>query len=337
MNTPTKEPLLSGFRPTGPLHLGHYVGAIKNLVELQKEPQYGPFYFLIADYQVLTDHPEKAQQVPEFSRAIAMDAIAAGLDPEKVHFVVESQIPQIAELTLYFCMIVTVAQMRRNPTIKAEAAEVGIDAETDKIRYGFLGFPIIQAADILAFRAKFIPVGEDQLPHIEASRDIAKKFNNTFGELFPLPEALVAPTARLLGLDGQKKMSKSLNNAVFLSDDAATVEKKIMKAYTDPNKVHEHDPSDPEKSAVFAMYKALFPEIAPQVEKETREGLIGSVADKKRLAGMVNDFLEPMRARRKPYEADPALIDAVLDRGTKAAQAVARETLARVRKLVYNY
>src|SRR3989338_8260640 len=220
-----REIILTGDRPTGKLHLGHYVGSLKNRVELQDE--YDTF-IIIADFQVLIDHLEDTHQVEANIREIVLDYLSVGIDPAKSTVFIQSAVPQLTELTMYLSMLVTVARLRRNPTVKAEAKRVDVDSEKDDIVYGFLGYPVSQAADILLFRTHCVPVGEDQRPHIEQTRELAVRFNKLFGEVFPLPDILVSEMPRLPGLSGEGKMSKSLGNAIYLSDSADLVRKKVM-------------------------------------------------------------------------------------------------------------
>ena len=236
--------ILTGDRPTGKLHLGHYVGSLQNRVELQEK--YDTF-LIIADVQALTTNFDQPEQLSEDVRQVARDYLAAGIDPEKTTIFVQSLVPEIAELTVYFSMITTVNQLRHNPTIKSEAEQYGYK----EMSYGFLGYPVSQAADITFCRSNLVPVGEDQIPHIEQTRKIARKFNNMYGEVFPEPEALISDFPRLMGLDGKNKMSKSLNNAIYLSDSEEEVNQKVMRAKTDPARIHKDDPGHPEVCTVY--------------------------------------------------------------------------------------
>jgi len=315
--------ILTGDRPTGKLHLGHYVGSLKNRVELQHE--YDTF-LIIADVQALTTNFENPDKLSRDLRQVATDYLAAGIDPEKATIFVQSLVPQIAELTVFYSMIVTVNQLRHNPTIKSESAQYGYEDMT----YGFLGYPVSQAADITFCKADLVPVGEDQLPHVEQTRRIVRKFNNLYKPVFPEPEALIGDFPRLVGLDGKQKMSKSLDNAIYLNDDSETVGKKINEAVTDPARIRVDDPGHPEVCTVFAYHKAFNADEVDEIEESCRKGTIGCVACKKRLAGAINGLLDPMRERRSEYLKNPELIDEILLSGTEKAKKVAGETLAEV-------
>lgn len=319
--------ILTGDRPTGKLHLGHYVGSLQNRVELQDE--YDTF-LIIADVQALTTNFDQPEKLSEDVRQVARDYLAAGINPEKTTIFVQSLVPEIAELTVYFSMIVTVNQLRHNPTIKSEAEQYGYK----EMSYGFLGYPVSQAADITFCRANLVPVGEDQIPHIEQTRKIARKFNNMYGEVFPEPEALISDFPRLMGLDGENKMSKSLNNAIYLSDSEEEVQKKIMTAKTDPARIHKDDPGHPEVCTVFHYHEAFNTEESEEIAEKCRAGTIGCVACKKRLAKKMNAFLEPMRERRKKYLENPELVDQILLEGTKKARKEAQETMEKVREVM---
>jgi tryptophanyl-tRNA synthetase len=319
--------ILTGDRPTGKLHLGHYVGSLQNRVELQDE--YDTF-LIIADVQALTTNFDKPEKLSEDVRQVARDYLAAGIDPEKTTIFVQSLVPEIAELTVYFSMIVTVNQLRHNPTIKSEAEQYGYK----EMSYGFLGYPVSQAADITFCRANLVPVGEDQIPHIEQTRKIARKFNNMYGEVFPEPEALISDFPRLMGLDGENKMSKSLNNAIYLSDSEEEVQQKVMKAKTDPARIHKDDPGHPEVCTVFHYHEAFNTEESDEIAEKCRAGTIGCVACKKRLAQKMNAFLEPMRERRKKYLENPELVDKILMEGTAKAREEAQETMKKVREVM---
>lgn len=327
MSEKNKKRILTGDRPTGKLHLGHYVGSLQNRVNLQNE--YDTF-LIIADVQALTtnfDHPEK---LSEDVRQVARDYLAAGIDPEKTTIFVQSLVPEIAELTVLYSMIVTVNQLRHNPTIKSEAAQYGYQ----EMSYGFLGYPVSQAADITFCQANLVPVGEDQIPHIEQTRKIVRKFNNLYGEVFPEPEALISDFPRLMGLDGKNKMSKSLNNAIYLSDNKEEVSKKIMKAKTDPARIHKDDPGHPEVCTVFHYHQAFNSDAAPEIEKKCKAGTIGCVNCKKKLIEELNNFLKPMRKRRKKYLENPELVDEILIKGTKKARLEAQKTMEKVREVI---
>ncbi|MBU1045721.1 tryptophan--tRNA ligase [Patescibacteria group bacterium] len=323
-----KKIVLTGDRPTGPLHLGHYVGSLKNRVEMQDKYD---SYFIIADYQVLTDQLSKVEDIEKNINEIVLDYLSVGIDSDKSTIFVQSQIPEIAELTLLFSMLVTMARVERNPTVKDEIRASG----TKKASLGFIGYPVSQAADILCVRADAVPVGKDQLPHIEITREIASTFNRLFGKVFPVPEAILSQTPTLPGLDGQK-MSKSRNNAIFLSDSPKIVEEKVMKAITDPKKIHLGDPGRPEICNIYQYYLAFFPEKATHSTSSGQEGIkslceagkIGCVAGKKQLAKMLNEFLEPIRDKRNDFAKKPNLIKDILEQGRKKTQKRVAETLA---------
>jgi tryptophanyl-tRNA synthetase len=319
--------ILTGDRPTGKLHLGHYVGSLQNRVELQDE--YDTF-LIIADVQALTTNFDRPEKLSEDVRQVARDYLAAGIDPEKTTIFVQSLVPEIAELTIFYSMIVTVNQLRHNPTIKSEAEQYGYK----EMSYGFLGYPVSQAADITFCRANLVPVGEDQIPHIEQTRKIVRKFNNMYGEVFPEPEALISDFPRLMGLDGKNKMSKSLNNAIYLSDSKEEVKQKIMQAKTDPARIHKDDPGHPEVCTVYHYHEAFNSEESDEIAEKCRAGTIGCVACKKRLAEKLNAFLDPMRERRKKYLENPELVDQILMDGTAKAREEAQKTMEKVREVM---
>lgn len=318
-----KKRILTGDRPTGSLHLGHFAGSLSNRVALQDE--YDSF-IIIADVQALTTNFDRPGQLAGDVRQVALDNIAAGLDPGKSVLFVQSMVPGIAELTVFFSMLVTVNRLRHNPTIKTEASTYGY---TD-MSYGFLGYPVSQAADILFCRAHLVPVGEDQLPHIEMTRFIAGRFNELYGAVFPEPEPMVSRIPRLVGTDGSAKMSKSLGNCIYLSDEPSSLRDKVMSAVTDPARIHKTDPGHPEICTIAAYQRAFNAEESPSIEASCRVGTTGCVACKKRLIEILEILLSPMRDRRLAYSR-PGLIDDILMEGTRRACAEAEETLALVR------
>jgi tryptophanyl-tRNA synthetase len=320
-----KKRILTGDRPTGKLHLGHYVGSLQNRVKLQQE--YDTF-LIIADVQALTTNFEEPEKLSADIRQVAKDYLAVGIDPEKTTILVQSLIPEIAELTVFYSMIVTVNQLRRNPTIKTESEQYGYKDMT----YGFLGYPVSQAADITFCKAHLVPVGEDQLPHVEQTRRIVRKFNQLYKPVFPEPEALIGDFPRLVGLDGKSKMSKSLNNAIYLNDSVEDVESKINAAVTDPERIRIDDPGHPEVCTVFEYHQAFNKENVDEIEKDCRAGDIGCVACKKCLTKSINNLLEPMRERRVEYENHPERIDEIILSGTRKARQIARETIGEVRE-----
>lgn len=322
--------ILTGDRPTGPLHLGHFVGSLSNRVKLQN--QYDTF-IIVADVQALTTHWQTPELLVTNVREVALDNIAAGLDPEKVSIFVQSMVPQIAELTVFFGLYTTVSRLRHNPTIKTEAKQYGYTDMT----YGFLGYPVSQAADILFCRADLVPVGEDQLPHVEVTRFVARRFNELYGDVFPEPSAMVSEVSRLIGLDGNAKMSKSLGNAIYLKDDPAEIKKKVMSAVTDPARIHKTDPGHPDICTIFAYHKAFNAEEIPEIEDCCRKGTIGCVACKKNLMKKLEETLAPIRERRAEFDK-PGVIDDILQAGTDRAVAAGRETLEMVRSAMHiNY
>ena len=319
-----KKVILTGDRPTGKLHLGHYVGSLKNRIKMQDEYD---CYFIIADYQVLTDHLSNTKEIEKNIKEIALDYLSVGIDPKKSAIFIESQIPEIAQLDLLFSMMTTFNRVKRNPTVKDEIKTAGIKQAS----LGFVSWPITQAADILSVRADVVPVGKDQVPHVELTREVARAFNNKFKKVFSLPKALIGETPILPGLDGQK-MSKSRNNAIYLSDSKKQVEEKVIKAVTDPQKIHLTDKGHPETCNIYHYYKAFFPEKAKEIKGLCKAGEIGCVDCKKQLAQMLNEFLEPIRAKRKEFEKKPGIIKEILEQGRIKTQTRAKETLALVKE-----
>ncbi len=329
-NKRIRKKILTGDRPSGPLHLGHYVGSLENRLKLQNEHD---CFFIIADYEYLTDHIEDTKNFAKNIHGLVLDYLSVGIDPQKSVIFVESQIPQIAELNLIFSMMVKVSRLQRNPTIKDELRERGIESAT----FGFLGWPVTQAADILCVKADIVPVGEDQLPHIEQTREIARHFNSHFAKIFPVPEALMGRTPRLPGLDG-KKMSKSLNNAIYLTDDKKIVEKKIKSAVTDPNRVHPNDPGNPYICNIFQYYKAFAPDMEKEIETKCKAGSIGCAECKTQIAKRLNDFLDPIRNKRAIFEQQTNLVKEILESGNKKVREIAQETIDQAKKaLEMNY
>lgn len=322
-----QERVLTGDRTTGKLHLGHYVGSLKSRVELQERYE---TFVLLADVQALTTHFERPERIKLHLRQVAMDYLAAGIDPNKATIFVQSLIPEIAELTVFYSMFVTVNSLRHNPTIKAEAAE----REYKQMYYGFLGYPVSQAADITFCKATLVPVGDDQLPHIEQTRKIVRRFNELYKPVLVEPRALVGEVPRLVGLDGKHKMSKSLGNAISLAAQKAEVDERIHGAFTDPARVRKTDPGHPEVCTVFSYHKVFQPETSYEISEGCRSAAIGCVECKQRLAKQVNAVLEPMRDRRAHYEARPNEIDEILVAGTEKARSIARETMKEVRSAI---
>ncbi|MDQ5981377.1 MAG: tryptophanyl-tRNA synthetase [Patescibacteria group bacterium] len=322
-----KKRILTGARPTGHLHLGHYVGTLENRVQFQDDYE---TFIMIADVQALTDNFDDPEKVSKNTLQVLQDNLAVGLDPKKVTFLLQSAIPQIAELTIYYANLVTIARLERNPTVKDEIKEK--QKFNEGVPLGFLMYPVSQAADITIFKANLVPVGEDQLPHIEQTREIVRKFNSVYGEVFPVPEAKVGETARLVGLDNNSKMGKSLNNAIFLDDDAETVRAKIMSMYTDPNRIRATDPGRVEGNPVF-IYHDIFNSNKAEVEDLKNryvKGQVGDIEVKQKLVVAINSFLDPVRERRKLYEDKDLLLD-ILKFGTNRAREIAAETLHEVK------
>ena len=318
-----KKRILSGMRPTGKLHIGHYVGALENWVKLQNE--YESFH-LIADYHVLTTSLDTID-VYQNSIDMLIDWLACGLDPEKSPMFRQSQIKEHAELNLIFSMLITVNRLERNPTLKDQIRDLNIE----HVIYGHLGYPVLQTADILLYKGDAVPVGDDQVPHIEISREIARKFNNQYGVVFPEPEALLTKFSRLSGLDGNAKMSKSLNNTILLSDDPETVKTRLKKAAIDPNKQRKGDPGNPEVCVVFSYHKKFNPTEISEVEAGCRSGALGCFDCKMNCASKISEFLEPIIEKRKYYEARTAEVKDILYSGETQGRKVAEETMKEVR------
>lgn len=324
--------ILTGLRPTGNLHLGHYFGAGQNYVRLQNDYD---FYLEIADVQALTDNFNNPEKVRKNVYEITKDLLAIGMDPDKAHIFIQSKIPEIAELTVYYSNLVTVARLERNPTVKTEIAQkkelFGNDGES--ITYGFLGYPVSQAADITAFDGEKIPVGDDQLPLIEQCREIVRKFNSIYGETLKEPEQVLSNVTRVKGLDGNDKMGKSLGNAIYLVDDEETISKKVMGAVTDPNKIKKDDPADPDVCMVYYYHKLVNNEDnVKKICSECKNGSRGCVQCKRELIAAMNEFLTPIKEKRKYYDEHPEVVDKILQEGTKAAKAKAEEQMKKVRK-----
>ncbi len=325
-----KQPVaLTGDRPTGPLHLGHYVGSLENRVRLQETHKQ---YIMIADVQALTDNYEHPEKVRENVLQVTYDYLAVGIDPTKSTIFIQSMIPEIAELTIFYLNLVTVNRLRRNPTVKAEIQQKGYE---ENVTAGFLCYPVSQAADITFIKAQIVPVGEDQLPMIEQTNEIVRAFNRIYNtNVLVEATALVPPIARLPGTDGQAKMGKSLGNALYLSDPSDVVAKKVMGMYTDPLHLKVTDPGRIEGNTVFAYLDAFDPrrdEVAELKEQYQRGGL-GDVVLKKRLIDVLEAFLTPIRQRRAEYEKNKDYVVGVLKEGVDVTRAIARETMAQVKQ-----
>ncbi|HIU22691.1 MAG TPA: tryptophan--tRNA ligase [Candidatus Fimihabitans intestinipullorum] len=326
-----KQTILTGIRPTGKLHLGHYFGATRNWVSLQNDYR---TFIEIADVQALTDNFHHPEKVRENVREITLDLLAAGIDPNKATIFIQSMIPEIAELTVFYSNLVTIARLHRNPTVKTEVKQKKelFGNQGESITYGFLGYPVSQAADITAFHGELIPVGEDQLPLIEQCREIVRKFNSIYGESLIEPEPLLSENARIKGLDGNEKMGKSLGNAIYLADSEEEVSKKIMAAVTDPNKIKKDDPANPEVCMVYYYHKLVSQTNLNTICSECKKGSRGCVACKKELVQNMMEFLKPIQEKRHYYEERPELVDKILKDGTEVARKEARNTMRAVRE-----
>jgi tryptophanyl-tRNA synthetase len=326
-----KGRILTGDRPTGQLHLGHYVGTLANRVRLQDEYE---IFLLIADYHSLTTHPgkENVAATRPNARELVLDYLAVGIDPDKTTIYRQSDVPSVTELTLIFTMLVTVPRVDRIPTLK----EVMEAQHIEQPSLGLLTYPVLQAADILHLLADLVPVGKDQESHIELTREIARRFNNLYGELFPEPQALIGEVPTLPGTDGSGKMSKSVGNAIFLADDAETVRKKVMSMYTDPKRVRADIPGTVEGNPVFAYHEAFNPDKAEvaDLEDRYRAGKVGDVEVKKKLAAALNTFLDPIRERRAQAAAQPGLVDEIIAAGADKVRPISGSTVARARELM---
>lgn len=327
-----KKTILTGLRPTGNLHLGHLFGAGQNYVKLQNDYE---FFLEIADVQALTDNFNNPEKVRKNVYEITMDLLSIGINPKKVHLFIQSKIPEIAELTVFYSNLVTVSRLFRNPTVKNEVAQkkelFGNDGES--ITYGFLGYPVSQAADITAFSGEIVPVGDDQLPLLEQCREIVRKFNHIYGETLIEPEPVLSNVTRLKGLDGNDKMGKSLGNAIFLVDNEETISKKVMGAVTDPSKIKKDDPANPDICMVYYYHKLVTPDAdLKNVCSECKKGDRGCVACKKELIKNLNEFLKPIKERRKQYEENPELVKQILDEGTEVARKRAKENMKKVKE-----
>lgn len=327
----TKKRILTGDRPTGKLHLGHYVGTLQNRIKLQDKYE---TFILIADYHALTTKPSKKDisQFNENTRKMVLDYLSVGLDPKKVTFYRQSDIPEVTELFLIFLMLVTVPRAQRIPTLKEVTKDLGITQPS----MGLLSYPILQAADILMVKGELVPVGKDQESHVELAREIARTFNREYGGVFPEPKALIGDVPVLPGTDGKSKMSKSLGNTIFLSDSKEEVRKKVMDMYTDPARVHPTDPGHVEGNPVFVYLDEFGQEKdrerIDEYKKKYKEGKVGDVEVKEYLVDVLNRFLEPIRERRKEYTNDPKIVDRILESGREKTQKEAKAILKEVKK-----
>jgi tryptophanyl-tRNA synthetase len=316
-----KKTILSGMQPTGKLHLGNLEGALKNWVALQNDYD---MYCCIVDWHSLTSDYADTSSLQQNIKEVALDYLSAGLDPEKCAIFVQSQVKEHAELHLLFSMIIPIARLARVPSYKEKRKELGLDS------YGFLGYPLLQAADILVYRADCVPVGKDQLPHIELTREVARKFNSLYGEVFPEPEALLTPHSVIPGVDG-RKMSKSYNNDIAIADTPEETAKKISMMFTDPQKIHKSDPGRPDQCPVYHLHK-IYTQDHRKIHSDCIAGRLGCVQDKKNLADNLNQKLKDIREKRKGLEKNPDYISQVLQAGAERAREKARETMQEVRK-----
>ena len=332
-----KKTILTGIRPTGHLHIGHYFGASRNWVKLQDKFD---TYIEIADVQALTDNFNNPDKVRKSVQDLVIDLLSVGVDPNKATIFLQSTIPEIAELTVFYSNLVTIARLERNPTVKTEIKQKKelFGEKGESITYGFLGYPVSQAADITAFKGNLVPVGDDQLPLLEQCREIVRKFNSIYGKTLVEPEAYLSEIPRIKGLDGNEKMGKSLGNAIFLADDKETVRKKIMDAVTDPNKIKIDDKANPDVCMVYYYHKLIKNENLETVCKECKSGKRGCVACKKELVTKMLEFLKPIAEKRKYYENHPEEVKEILKEGSKKAKKVAEKTLKEVKeKMKINY
>lgn len=329
-----KQVILTGDRPTGKLHIGHYIGSLKKRVELQNTGKYDPF-IMIADQQALTDNARDPEKIRRSLTEVALDYLAVGIDPTKATIFVQSQIPALSELNLYYLNLVTVSRLERNPTVKAEIKQKNFERS---IPAGFFTYPVSQAADITAFKASLVPVGDDQEPMLEQTREIVRSFNSIYGDVLVEPQGIFPPkgSGRLPGLDGNAKMSKSLNNAIYLADDADTLRKKVMSMYTDPTHVHVEDPGHVEGNMVFT-YLDIFAdgqEKVAELKAQYQHGGLGDVKIKRYLNEVLEGVLAPIRQRRQEFAQDMGAVYDILKEGSARANEVANQTLAEVRRAI---
>lgn len=322
----TRKRILTGDRPTGPLHVGNYVGTLANRAKLQDEYE---TFLLVADHHMLTTKLEGLAEIEQNIRDDVLDNLAVGVDPEKVTYFLQSLVPQIPELHLYFSMLVSVPRVQRIPTLKDQLRDHGLREPT----YGLLGYPVLQAADILVVKGDLVPVGKDQESHVELTREIARRFNELFAPVFPEPKSLVPEMGLLPGIDGREKMGKSLDNAIFLRDDPKTVEAKVKKMYTDPKRIRATDPGTVEGNPVFVYHETFNANTAEveELKRRYREGTVADVEVKRLLYEALERFLAPIRARRAEYAAKPRIVDEILAAGSERARREATETLREVR------
>ncbi len=323
--------ILTGIRPTGHLHLGHYFGAVGNWVKLQTDYE---TYIEIADVQALTDNFDNPDKVVKSVKNLTIDLLSIGIDPNKANIFIQSLIPEIAELTVFYSNLVTISRLERNPTVKTEikSKKELFGEKGESITYGFLGYPVSQAADITAFKGEVVPVGDDQLPLLEQCREIVRKFNSIYGKTLLEPEAYLSKFPRIKGIDGNEKMGKSLGNAIYLADDDEEVRKKIMSMVTDPNKIKIDDPANPDICMTYYYHKLIGNENLKTVCEECKLGKRGCVACKKELLNKMLEFLKPIHEKQRYYNEHPEKVDEILKEGTKKAREKAKETMKDVKK-----
>lgn len=323
-----KKRILTGDTPTGRLHLGHYVGTLQNRVKLQHEYE---TFIILADLHSLTTLAEKSKTIAQYTYEVALDNLSVGIEPKVSTIFIESEIPEIYELAAIFSMLVSHSRALRNPTIKDEIKIKGLG---DTYSLGFVNYPLYQVADILCVRGELVPVGVDQVPHVEQTKEVVRKFNSLYGNTFPVPQALVGKTGKLVGIDGSTKMSKSLNNAIYLSDSKEEIEDKVMRMYTDPTRIHPTDKGHVERNPVF-IYHDLFnldKEEVKELKERYTQGKVTDIEVKKKLIKALNIFLEPVREKRAFYEQKPGLVEEILKEGSEKTRIEARKTLALVKE-----
>jgi len=325
-----KKRSLTGDRPTGRMHIGHYFGSLQNRVKIQEDENIEQFV-MIADVQALTDNFNNPQKVRDNVYQVLLDYLSVGIDPTKTTIFLQSMIPEIAELTVFYSNLVTISRLQRNPTVKTEIAQKK-ELFGESVTYGFLGYPVSQAADITAFDADVVPAGEDQEPLIEQCREIVRKFNSIYGEVLKEPEIVLSNHKRIKGLDGNEKMGKSLGNAIYLSDSDEEISKKVMGALTDPGRIKKDDPGNPDICMVAYYHNLFSKDEVKTVCEECKTGKRGCVACKKQLIGNIIKELEPLRERRKYYEERPEELKEILMEGTKKAREEAKKTMAKVKE-----
>ena len=325
--TETRKRILTGDRPTGKLHLGHYVGSLANRVRLQDEYE---CFFLIADYHALTTAYQETAPIGANIRELVLDYLSVGIDPERSTIYLQSLVPETCELFLLLSMLISVPRLQRVPTLK----EVVRDLKLETASLGLLAYPVLQAADILMPRAHLVPVGKDQASHLEVTREIARRFNELYGEVFPIPETLIGDVPTLVGLDGKAKMSKSLGNAIMLADSPEELSRKVMSMYTDPTRLRATDPGHVEGNPVFDYHGAFNDDRAEveELKERYRAGRVGDVEVKRRLIAALERFLGPIRERRARFEGKPELVDEIIIEGSRVARREAEETVRRARE-----